>query len=63
VAGPGRPSDGGADRGAEFLMTVADAADVCTWLADEVNAAALSGVLLPEKPVGNKAASGPPTRR
>ena len=45
------------------MMTVADAADVCTWLADEVNAAALSGVLLPEKPVGNRAASGPPTRR
>lgn len=31
----------------EFLMTAADAADVCAWLADEVNAAALYDMLLP----------------
>ncbi|HEU4544840.1 MAG TPA: response regulator transcription factor [Microlunatus sp.] len=31
----------------EFLMTATDAADVCVWLADEANAAALYGVLLP----------------
>ena len=31
----------------EFLMTVADAADVCAWLADEANAAVLYGMLLP----------------
>ena len=31
----------------EFLMTVVDAADVCAWLADEANAAALYEILLP----------------
>ena len=31
----------------EFLMAVTEAADVCAWLADEVNAATLYGVLLP----------------
>lgn len=31
----------------EFLMTAADAANVCAWLADEATAAALYGVLLP----------------
>jgi DNA-binding NarL/FixJ family response regulator len=31
----------------EFLMTVADAADVCAWLGDEPNAATLYRILLP----------------
>ena len=31
----------------EFLMTVADAADVCAWLADEASAATLYDIMLP----------------
>ena len=31
----------------EFLMAIADAADVCTWLGDEANAATLYATLLP----------------
>lgn len=31
----------------EFLMAIADAADVCTWLGDEANAARLYSALLP----------------
>ena len=31
----------------EFLMTIADAADVCAWLGDEASAATLYDILLP----------------